>query len=163
MSLPVDPEDDRDVAILTELLGREPRAAFTVAVRDAQRRPVVIRNAPLLDDGTPMPTRYWLVDRELSVQISRMESAGGVRAAEAAVDRAELFAAHRSYAAERDAQLPSDHTGPRPSGGVGGTRAGVKCLHAHYAFHLAGGDDPVGRWVAGRLDAQSVESMPRVH
>ena len=29
--------------------------------------------------------------------------------------------------------------------------AGVKCLHAHYAWHLAGGDDPVGRWVAERL------------
>ena len=27
----------------------------------------------------------------------------------------------------------------------------MKCLHAHYAWHLAGGDDPVGRWVADRL------------
>jgi exopolyphosphatase/guanosine-5'-triphosphate,3'-diphosphate pyrophosphatase len=27
----------------------------------------------------------------------------------------------------------------------------VKCLHAHFAWHLAGGDDPVGRWVAGRM------------
>jgi hypothetical protein len=34
---------------------------------------------------------------------------------------------------------------------VAGTRRGVKCLHAHYAWHLAGGDDPVGRWVAARL------------
>jgi hypothetical protein len=151
VSLPVEPQVDPDVAVLTELLGREPRAAFTVAVRDSAGRPVVIRNAPLLDDGTPMPTRYWLVDRELSVKISRIESAGGVRAAEDAVDRAELLAAHTRYAAERDAHLPSDHTGPRPSGGVGGTRTGVKCLHAHYAFHLAGGEDPVGRWVAARL------------
>ncbi|HBA94425.1 MAG TPA: hypothetical protein DCZ35_01130, partial [Acidimicrobiaceae bacterium] len=29
---------------------------------------------------------------------------------------------------------------------------GVKCLHAHYAWFLAGGDDPVGRWVHARLD-----------
>jgi hypothetical protein len=161
-SSPAEPSVDRDVAVLTELLGREPRAAFTVAVRDDAGRPVVIRNAPLLDDGTPMPTRYWLVDRELSVKISRLESAGGVRAAEHAVDRDQLLAAHARYAAERDAQLPSDHSGPRPSGGVGGTRTGVKCLHAHYAFHLAGGDDPVGRWVAVRLDAQSVDSSPEV-
>jgi uncharacterized protein len=151
------PPAENDLAVLTELLGREPRAAFTVAVRDQNGQPVVIRNAPLLDDGTPMPTRYWLVDRELSVRISRLESAGGVRAAEHAVDRTELLAAHARYAAERDAQMPSDHTGPRPSGGVGGTRTGVKCLHAHYAFHLAGGDDPVGRWVAGRLEAPSVD------
>jgi exopolyphosphatase/guanosine-5'-triphosphate,3'-diphosphate pyrophosphatase len=34
---------------------------------------------------------------------------------------------------------------------VGGTRRGVKCLHAHYAWHLAGGQDPVGRWVAQQL------------
>jgi hypothetical protein len=34
---------------------------------------------------------------------------------------------------------------------VAGTRTGVKCLHAHYAWHLAGGDDPIGRWVAARL------------
>ena len=27
----------------------------------------------------------------------------------------------------------------------------MKCLHAHYAWFLAGGDDPVGRWVADHL------------
>ncbi|WP_410959367.1 DUF501 domain-containing protein, partial [Salmonella sp. SAL4433] len=37
-------------------------------------------------------------------------------------------------------------------GGVGGTRVGLKCLHAHHAYHLAGGDDPVGRWVAERIE-----------
>ena len=31
----------------------------------------------------------------------------------------------------------------------------MKCLHAHYAWHLAGGDDPVGRWVAQALAAES--------
>ena len=140
-----------DVAALTELLGREPRAAFEVVVRDGRGRPVVIRNAPLLDDGTPMPTRYWLVDPELSVAVSRLEATGGVRQAERDVDTAALAAAHRAYAAERDAALPAGHRGPRPHGGVGGTRTGVKCLHAHYAYFLAGGDDPVGRWVRRRL------------
>lgn len=132
------------------LLGREPQGAYEVVVRSAQGDPVVLRNAPLLDDGTPMPTRYWLVgpDREA---VSRLEAAGGVRAAEADIDPTELAEAHARYAAERDAALPLDWDGPRPSGGVGGTRKGVKCLHAHYAWHLAGGDDPVGRWVAARL------------
>ena len=141
-----------DVAALTELLGREPRAAFDVVVRDDRGRPVVIRNAPLLDDGTPMPTRYWLVDPELSVAVSRIEAAGGVRRAEREVEASALTAAHLAYAAERDAALPSTHDGPRPHGGVGGTRTGIKCLHAHYAYLLAGGDDPVGRWVQRRLD-----------
>jgi hypothetical protein len=141
-----------DVAALTELLGREPQAAFDVVVRDDRGQPVVIRNAPLLDDGTPMPTRFWLVDPGLSVAVSRLEAAGGVREAERDVDPAALVAAHHTYAAERDAAVPADHAGPRPHGGVGGSRTGVKCLHAHYAYFLAGGDDPVGRWVGNRLD-----------
>jgi len=130
------PVTESDVAALTVLLGGEP---------------VVRRSSPLLDDGTPMPTRFWLVDPRLGTRVARLESAGGVRAAEAAVDADELQAAHDRYAAERDAAIPADHDGPRPHGGVGGTRRGVKCLHAHYAWHLAGGDDPVGRWVAAAL------------
>jgi hypothetical protein len=151
------PITESDVAALTVLLGRAPRGSFEIVVRDAAGEPVVIRNSPLLDDGTPMPTRFWLVDQQLGTRVARLESAGGVRAAEAAVDADELQAAHDRYAAERDAAIPADHDGPRPHGGVGGTRRGVKCLHAHYAWHLAGGDDPVGRWVAAALaedDAQ---------
>ena len=98
-----------------------------------------------------MPTRYWLVDRELVEAVSRIESAGGVRQAEAQIDPEELARAHERYANERDATIPAGHSGPRPSGGVGGTRRGVKCLHAHLAWYLAGGDDPVGRWTADRL------------
>ena len=113
----------------------------------------MIRNGPLLGDGTPMPTRYWLVGRTECLAVSRLESTGGVRAAEAAIDPALVADAHARYAAERDAAMPATSTGPRPSGGVGGTRTGVKCLHAHFAWFLAGGDDPVGRWVAEQLRA----------
>jgi hypothetical protein len=140
-----------DAAVVAELLGREPQGWFEVVVRDADGGPVVIRNAPLLRDGTPMPTRYWLVGRAQREAVGRLEAAGGVRAAEEAVDPEALAGAHRRYAAERDATLPAGHDGPRPAFGVGGTRRGVKCLHAHYAWYLAGGDDPVGRWVAERL------------
>src|SRR5204862_6248657 len=106
-------------------------------------------------DGTPVPTRYWLGGRDTKAAVSRLEAAGGVRAAQAAVDPDALAEAHRAYAAERDAAIPADHAGPRPSGGVGGTRVGVKCLHAHYAWHLAGGDDPVGAWVATHLQGEA--------
>lgn len=140
-----------DLAVLTAVLGRPPEADFEVCVRDAAGAPAVIRNAPLLRDGTPMPTRYWLVDPRRRAAVARLESSGGVREAEAAVDAGRLAAAHDAYAAEREAALPPDWAGPRPSGGVGGTRRGVKCLHAHYAYWLAGGDDPVGAWVAQRL------------
>lgn len=140
-----------DHDVVAALLGRPPRGAFTVVVRDTAGSPVVIRNAPLLDDGTPMPTLYWLVGASEREAVGRLEAAGGVRAAEAAVDPESLRAAHARYAAERDADLPADHDGLRPTGGVGGTRRGVKCLHAHYAWHLAGGDDPIGAWVATQL------------
>lgn len=136
---------------VVELIGREPQGAFEVVVRDHAGDPVVVRNAPLLDDGTPMPTRYWLVGRDANKAVGRLESEGGVRRAELEIDPEAVAAAHRTYAAERDAALPADHAGPRPFGGVAGTRTGVKCLHAHYAWFLAGGDDPVGRWVAERL------------
>ena len=136
---------------MAELLGRPPQGDFEVVVRRAGGEPVVIRNAALLDDGTPMPTRFWLVDPALRAAVGRLEAAGGVRRAEAEVDPGALAAAHDRYRDERDASLAPDHGGPRPSGGVGGTRTGVKCLHAHYAWYLAGGDDPVGAWVDARL------------
>lgn len=140
-----------DRAAVEALLGRPVQGDYEVVVRHADGSPVVLRNAPHLHDGTPMPTRYWLVGEPERTLVSRLEAAGGVRAAEAEVDRRDLAEAHRRYAAERDAAIPPGHAGHRPSGGVGGTREGVKCLHAHYAWHLAGGDDPVGRWVAQRL------------
>jgi hypothetical protein len=141
-------DDDEAVAAL---LGRDPGGNFVVVVRGGAGTPMVIENEPFLRDGTPMPTRYWLVDPELRSQVGRLEASGGVRLAERHVDGAALAECHRRYAAARDALIPPDWTGPRPTGGVGGTREGVKCLHAHLAWWLAGGDDPVGAWVAQRL------------
>ncbi|MHB8439400.1 MAG: DUF501 domain-containing protein [Acidimicrobiales bacterium] len=122
-----------------------------MVVRRADGAPVVIRNAPFLADGRPMPTRYWLVDPLLRAEVSRFESEGGVSRAAQEVDPEALETAHRRYAAERDSAIASGRHGPRPSGGVGGTRHGVKCLHAHVAWLLAGGDDPVGRFAATEL------------
>ena len=143
-----------DAEQVEALLGRAPRGPCEIVVRADDGTPRVLRNAPFLDDGTPMPTRYWLVGPNDVLRVSRLESTGGVGRAEAAVDPDELADAHRRYAAERDAAIPDGYTGHRPSAGVGGTRRGVKCLHAHYAWHLAGGDDPVGRWVAEHIEAE---------
>lgn len=151
MSSSVESATALDLERVTALLGRRPQGNFTVVVRAANGDPRVVRNAPLLHDNTPMPTRYWLVDPADVAAVSRLEAAGGVNLAEAEVNADELLAAHTAYATERDAQILAEHTGPRPSGGVAGTRRGVKCLHAHYASWLVGNDDPVGRWVAGKL------------
>ncbi|MFO7592123.1 MAG: DUF501 domain-containing protein [Acidimicrobiia bacterium] len=140
-----------DVDAVRALLGRDPTADFEVEVRDSTGAPVVLRNAAFTRDGRPMPTRFWLVDPVLVAAVSRIEAAGGVKAAAAVIPADVLADAHERYAAERDATIPAGHVGPRPTGGVGGTHTGVKCLHAHYAWTLAGGDDPVGRWVGARL------------
>ena len=142
-----------DHEAVVRLLGREPQGPYDVVVRRPDGSPVVLANGPFLDSGRPMPTRYWLVDRALVKAVGRLESTGAVDRAEAEVDPEALRAAHDAYAAERDALVPDDHEGPRPFGGVGGTRIGVKCLHAHYANLLAGADDPVGRWVDVHLAA----------
>lgn len=146
-----DPATDDDRRRVVELIGREPMGEFQVVIRDATGAPVVLRNAPLLDDGTPMPTLYWLVGAREVAEVGRLEAAGGVDEAEAAVGLEAIDAIHARYATVRDALIPPSHAGHRPSGGVGGTRRGVKCLHAHYAHFLAGGDDAIGAWVHERL------------
>lgn len=148
------PIDPTDIAVVAELLGRKPQGHFEVVLRHDDGTPRVLRNAPILETGRPMPTLYWLVSPHDRLVVSRLESAGGVGQSEAAVDADALQRAHDAYRDERNELIPHDYEGHRPSAGVGGTRVGVKCLHAHYAYFLAGGDDPVGRWVEARLAEQ---------
>lgn len=137
--------------IVADLLGRAPMGEFSVVLARPDGTPAVLRNAPLLDDGRPMPTTFWLADPKLSKAIGTLEAEGGVKAAEAEIPADEIAATHARADARRSAELPEGHDGPAPSGGVGGTRQGVKCLHAHYANWLAGDDDPIGAWVDARL------------
>jgi hypothetical protein len=151
--------DDR--VVVASLLDREPKGAYRIVVRHVDDgSPVVIRNEPLLDDGRPMPTTFWLLGEPERTLVSRLESRGGVHRVEAIVGLDAIAAAHERYRAARDAELPPGWDGPRPSGGVGGTRVGIKCLHAHYGWFLAGGDDPVGAWVAERLAAGDGDPEP---
>lgn len=133
-------------------IGRPLRADSDVAATCPLGLPVVAEVPPILDDGTPFPTMYWLTCPLAVTRIGRLESIGGVRRLErwfaAQAERSEaLEAAHRRYQRERDERLDSA-ADPRPSGGVAGARAGIKCLHAHYADHAAGNENPVGALVA---------------
>jgi hypothetical protein len=146
---------------LAAVLNRPAVVAARIVVEDAEGRPLVIENRPIGEDGRPMPTLYWLVGRSLVHAVSQIESGGGVREAESAVDPERLAAARRSYATRRDSSIPPGHRGPRPRGGVGGTASGVKCLHAHLAYWLAGGPDPVGEWVAHALQLRAPQPRQR--
>lgn len=140
-----------DLARVEELLGRRPRGQFEVVVRADDGDPIVVRNAPFLDDGTPMPTRYYLVGIEHVKAVSRVEAVGGVNEVEAELGDEIIDAIHRRYHDERQSAIPADHVGHVPYGGVGGTRIGVKCLHAHVAHELATGDDEIGQWTLARI------------
>jgi exopolyphosphatase/guanosine-5'-triphosphate,3'-diphosphate pyrophosphatase len=138
---------------VAEQLGREPTTPFVVVCRCTGGHPLVIRNAALDAEGHPFPTTYWLTCPAATKAVSRVESEGRIAELNDRVHDDEAFdeelqTAHRAYAQDRAADLPE----ARAWGGVGGTRTGVKCLHAHYAYHLAGGADPVGAWVAARIE-----------
>lgn len=142
-----------DLALVTEQLGRPPLTDLSVVARCASGHPLVIRNHPVDRAGNPFPTLYWLTCREAVKAVARVEADGWIkrlegRAREEPSFGSALEAAHREYAAERGRWVPE----AAGWGGVGGARTGVKCLHAHYANHLAGGADPVGSWVADRVE-----------
>ena len=143
-----------DLRAVREQLGREPTTAFTVVARCSDGHPLVIRNRPLDVNGEPFPTLYWLTCPRAVKAVARLEAEGWIGRLNERLQEDEAFddaleAAHRAYARERGAEVPGAES-----------RTGVKCLHAHYAYHLAGGDDPVGRWVAERVEPVHPEERP---
>ncbi|NNC43104.1 MAG: DUF501 domain-containing protein [Acidimicrobiia bacterium] len=142
-----------DDSVVAAQLDRELRSSVEVVSRCHLDLPVVVGVPPILDDGTPFPTRWWLTCPLSRLRIDRLESAGGVSAMDRYLkDRPDwqerMEQAHDRYATERDS-LIDNATEPRPSGGIAGTAGdGVKCLHAHYADSRIGHDNPVGESVA---------------
>jgi hypothetical protein len=144
-----------DQVVLSLQIGRPLRARSRVLRRCSLGLPIVAEVPPLLDTGEPFPTRYWLTCPLAHRRIARIEARGGVREMQARIDRdptlaAAVDAAHARYAAARDASLPDD-VELRPTGGIGGSSGGVKCLHAHYADFAAGNDNPIGVEVHERI------------
>ena len=105
-----------------------------------------------------MPTLYWLIDPELNEAVSRLEGHSGVHRFEDLVDPEELVRVHEDYRRRREAATVR-RDAIQASGGVGGTRVGIKCLHAHLANYLAGNDDPVGSIVASGLNVGDLETV----
>jgi exopolyphosphatase / guanosine-5'-triphosphate,3'-diphosphate pyrophosphatase len=152
-----------DLHAVREQLGRDPTTPFSVVARCAGGHPLVIRDAPFDVDGRPFPTMFWLTCPEAVKAVSRVEAGGAIgrlneRASDDEAFGSALEAAHHAYAAERGERAAEAGSW----GGVAGTRTGVKCLHAHYAYHLAGGSDPVGSWVAGEVDPIHADPTGRV-
>jgi len=139
---------ENDIAEVSRQLGRPARGILEVASRCACQRPLVVKTAPRLDDGTPFPTLYYLTQPAATAAISGLEATGFMVEMQEllASDNevlAEYQAAHRSYLAERDAieEVPElvDFS-------AGGMPVRVKCLHALVAHSLAKGKgtNPIG-------------------
>lgn len=154
----VEQEHAVDAAAVEAQLGRPARGAWRVASRCGLGLPVVIEAAPVLEDGSPFPTLYYLTCPLARRRVSRLEQRGEVREWTARLEadpalRAAFEAAQVDYAARRAALLPPGHpAGERLRGGVGGAERGVKCLHAHFAHARVGGPNPIGSDVAARIE-----------
>lgn len=106
---------------------------------------MVIENHPVLEDGTPFPTLYWLTCPILNKRVGTIESAGVMAALSDRLNsdpdlKARLSDAIDDYRDARDAHGRIDDSGAPPGGGPDR----VKCLHAHVAHELVGGTNPIG-------------------
>lgn len=146
------PVERDETGLVSAQLGREPRGSWHVAARCEHGRPVVIQTAPILHDGSPFPTLYWLTCPWLRQYVDGLESAGAVAEW---YDRLrtdpglaeELRGADIAYR-ERRARAGGGQD-PVPGVGIAGQNDPLetKCLHAHVAAYLASIDDPVGAGV----------------
>lgn len=146
----------RDLRIVAEQLGREPRQVLDVAHRCRCGSPDVVMTAPRLDDGSPFPTLYYLTCPRAASAIGTLEASGlmSEQTRRLEVDeelRAATRRAHDGYVAAREAIAEV----PEIAGvSAGGMPDRVKCLHALVAHALAAGPgvNPIGDEAVALLD-----------
>jgi hypothetical protein len=94
-----------------------------------------------------MPTTFWITCPSLQAAISRIEAAGGVRAAQEEIGAEAVDATHGDHLARYGVRVAG------VGGAEGETVGSVKCLHAFSALHLAGVlTNPVAEWTLARLE-----------
>ena len=143
-----------DLAAVTAQLGRAPRGVVGIAHRCPCGLPDVILSAPVLPDGTPFPTVYYLTCPRASGRIGTLEGSGLMRELsdelrESDELRAGTSAAHQRFLDDRTAAALAIGVDEPP--GLQGVSAGgmpdrVKCLHVFAAQALACGPgvNPIG-------------------
>lgn len=152
-----------DQQLVERLLGRPARVPFTVLTRCPDGSPQVVKAEPVFqEDGMwkPFPTIYWLLCPNLRLAISRLEQGGFLKVMLTRLEQDAAFreAYLRGQAAVSDERvrrsaeilsqsLPEKMAKVLRETSVAGSHhlMGLKCLHAHAAHALAGGENPVGR------------------
>ncbi len=137
-----------DLDTLAEQLGRLPRGVVEIARRCVCGRPIVVRTAPRLDDGTPFPTSFYLTNPGAVAAVSTLESQGVMKEmSDRLLEDSELAAAyaraHEDYLRRR-AELGEVEEIEGIS--AGGMPVRVKCLHVLVGHSLAVGPgvNPLG-------------------
>ena len=163
-----------DLKIIARQLGREPRGLLRVARRCPAGHPQVLQVYPLMENKAgllePFPTIFWLSCPRLVRQIAKLEHQGLICKLEALIQADERLGAryasdHLAYQRERWSLL-TEHDKllvrrdprwwaafwERGIGGLG-ELGRVKCLHLHYAHHLAR-CNVIGEWIAAHCSIE---------
>lgn len=146
---------EQQFAIIEQQLGRAPRGVIRIAAATPKGIPLALQMRSWLD-GDPFPTLYWLCSKDLHKAISQIETRGVVKELEQEIAddadlRQRLLADQARYRDKRlsemlreDKQAIADNgfTDLFDSFGIGGIRTWdkIRCLHMHYAHHLAEGN-----------------------
>lgn len=160
-----------DLEIINQQLGRAPEGIYEIPVREISNgRPAVLKVWPIVRKN-PFPNLYWLSHPELVRAISHLESTGLIKELEDEILPAnnsmheKLKLAHSSYRDLRQQELQrylkevspdstlelnSSQLESLANRGIGGVQdfSRVRCLHMHYAHHLAHpGVNPIGEYL----------------
>ncbi len=153
---------EADRQAFTREMGRPPRSVLAIAYRCRHGIPAVVQTAPLLADGTPFPTMFYLCCSALTAAVSRMESTGLMREMTQRLSTEAILAdayrrAHESYLTVRNALLDLGI-----AASAGGMPERVKCLHALVAHSLAVGRgvNPIGDEAVDRLGDYVIGEPP---
>jgi len=170
----LEPPEPGDLTVFEKQLGRPPRGEVFVACRCPRGRLAVLLTVPALAADGRTPPLLWLTCPHAAIEASRLESGGFIkgfaRRLESDPGAREVFLVDEERFARMLALLSlsaggrelAERVGLR--GVAGGARGGVKCLHAHIAYHLAtartagpglpgpGGRGLVGRWCIDEIE-----------
>ena len=164
---PVDPNiaTPADLEVLREQLDRVPRGVVGIAARCVCGRPLVVKTAPRLEDGTPFPTTFYLTCPPIEKGCSVLEAEHIMESFNELLTNDEDFAAayaraHRDYIARRDELGEVEEIAGVSAGGMP-TR--VKCLHALVGHALAAGPgvNPIGDLALEMLAERGLWSRER--
>lgn len=164
---PTDPSiaTPADLEVLREQLDRVPRGVVGIAARCVCGRPLVVKTAPRLEDGTPFPTTFYLTCPPIVKGCSVLEAEHIMESFNELLTNDEDIAAayaraHRDYIARRDELGEVEEIAGVSAGGMP-TR--VKCLHALVGHSLAAGPgvNPIGDLALEMLAERGLWSRER--